>query len=145
MILYKGRPQTDADAACHVDPPSACGSRTSTVLSTHQELELLDDEANVYKLVGPALIKQDLVEAKSNVSKRVEYIKNEMYVPCPWVPGHTSTIGMANFLSPGLLRIARIARARAWEAQHDAHLAAATPGFHATSHRGSLPSRLTRP
>lgn len=87
MILYKGRPQTDADAACHVDPPSACGSRTSTVLSTHQELELLDDEANVYKLVGPALIKQDLVEAKSNVSKRVEYIKNEMYVPCPWVPG----------------------------------------------------------
>eukprot|EP00894_Picocystis_sp_ML_P002290 jgi/Pico_ML_1/52807/g3461.t1 len=43
-----------------------------------KELELLDDEANVYKLVGPALIKQDLVEAKSNVSKRVEYIKNEM-------------------------------------------------------------------
>mmetsp|Transcript_560 Transcript_560/g.3960 ORF Transcript_560/g.3960 Transcript_560/m.3960 type:complete len:125 (+) Transcript_560:75-449(+) len=43
-----------------------------------KELELLDDEANVYKLVGPALIKQDLVEAKSNVSKRVEYIQNEM-------------------------------------------------------------------
>ena len=34
----------------------------------------------MYKLVGPALIKQDLVEAKSNVSKRVEYIQNEMYV-----------------------------------------------------------------
>jgi prefoldin beta subunit len=32
----------------------------------------------VFKLIGPALIKQDLVEAKSNVSKRIEYIKGEL-------------------------------------------------------------------
>eukprot|EP00967_Tisochrysis_lutea_P042305 scaffold50905_cov14-Tisochrysis_lutea.AAC.1 len=43
-----------------------------------QELNRLDDDANVFKLIGPALIRQDLVEAKSNVSKRIEYIKNEM-------------------------------------------------------------------
>ena len=43
-----------------------------------QELTLLDDEANVYKLVGPALIKQDPVEAKSNVQKRLDYINGEL-------------------------------------------------------------------
>lgn len=43
-----------------------------------QELELLDDDATVFKLIGPAMIKQDLVEAKTNVSKRLEYIQGEM-------------------------------------------------------------------
>lgn len=43
-----------------------------------QELKRLDEDANVFKLIGPALIRQDLVEAKSNVSKRIEYIKAEM-------------------------------------------------------------------
>ena len=31
----------------------------------------------MYKLIGPVLIKQDLVEAKSNVQKRLEFIQNE--------------------------------------------------------------------
>ncbi|OQS01623.1 hypothetical protein ACHHYP_00529 [Achlya hypogyna] len=43
-----------------------------------QELDLLDDGAKVYKLVGPVLLKQDTAEAKSNVSKRLEFIQNEM-------------------------------------------------------------------
>lgn len=43
-----------------------------------EELGRLGDDANVFKLIGPALIKQDLVEAKSNVSKRLEYIKGEI-------------------------------------------------------------------
>ena len=43
-----------------------------------QELDLLDDDAGVYKLVGPALIKQDPVEAKSNVQKRLDYITGEL-------------------------------------------------------------------
>lgn len=70
----------NADVNVPVAPSHPCGPPMSNVLAARQELELLDDEANVYKLVGPALIKQDLVEAKSNVSKRVEYIQNEMYV-----------------------------------------------------------------
>ncbi|CAI5741895.1 unnamed protein product [Hyaloperonospora brassicae] len=43
-----------------------------------KELDLLDDEAKVYKLVGPVLLKQDVDEAKSNVSKRLEFINNEL-------------------------------------------------------------------
>uniref|UniRef100_A0A804PH15 Prefoldin subunit 6 n=1 Tax=Zea mays TaxID=4577 RepID=A0A804PH15_MAIZE len=37
-----------------------------------KELELLSDGANVYKLIGPVLVKQDLAEAKANVKKRIE-------------------------------------------------------------------------
>ncbi|KAG6622377.1 Prefoldin subunit 6 [Phytophthora cinnamomi] len=43
-----------------------------------KELDLLDDEAKVYKLVGPVLLKQDVDEAKSNVNKRLEFINNEL-------------------------------------------------------------------
>lgn len=43
-----------------------------------QELKLLEEDANVYKLVGPVLVKQDLVEAKANVSKRLEFIRGEI-------------------------------------------------------------------
>jgi prefoldin beta subunit len=43
-----------------------------------EELNRLDDDASVLKMIGPTLIKQDLVEAKSNVNKRIEYIKGEI-------------------------------------------------------------------
>ncbi len=43
-----------------------------------QELKLLEEDANVYKLVGPVLVKQDLVEAKANVNKRLEFIRGEI-------------------------------------------------------------------
>lgn len=42
-----------------------------------QELELLDEDSNIYKLIGPVLIKQDPLEAKTNVKKRLEFIKGE--------------------------------------------------------------------
>ncbi|DBA96524.1 hypothetical protein WJX77_012506 [Trebouxia sp. C0004] len=43
-----------------------------------QELELLDEDANIFKLVGPVLIKQDPLEATANVEKRLEFIKGEV-------------------------------------------------------------------
>jgi len=43
-----------------------------------KELELLDDESNVFKLIGPVLVKQELMEVKNNVTKRVEFIKNDI-------------------------------------------------------------------
>ena len=43
-----------------------------------QELELLEEDASVFKLIGPVLVKQELVEVKNNVTKRVEFIKNDM-------------------------------------------------------------------
>lgn len=42
------------------------------------EMDLLSDTDTVYKLIGPALIRQDPEEAKSSVDKRIEYITGEM-------------------------------------------------------------------
>uniref|UniRef100_A0A803MIW1 At1g61320/AtMIF1 LRR domain-containing protein n=1 Tax=Chenopodium quinoa TaxID=63459 RepID=A0A803MIW1_CHEQI len=42
------------------------------------ELDLLSEDANVYKLIGPVLVKQDLAEANANVRKRIEYISAEL-------------------------------------------------------------------
>ncbi|KAF7803180.1 prefoldin subunit 6 [Senna tora] len=43
-----------------------------------KELDLLQEDANVYKLIGPVLVKQDLAEANANVRKRIEYISAEL-------------------------------------------------------------------
>ena len=43
-----------------------------------QELDLLEEDAVVYKLVGPVLVKQDLTDAKATVQKRLDYITKEM-------------------------------------------------------------------
>jgi len=42
------------------------------------ELELVEPEADVYKLIGPALMKQQKSEAVSNVKKRLEFINSEL-------------------------------------------------------------------
>uniref|UniRef100_A0A915I1K6 Probable prefoldin subunit 6 n=1 Tax=Romanomermis culicivorax TaxID=13658 RepID=A0A915I1K6_ROMCU len=42
------------------------------------ELDRLKSEANVFKMIGPALVKQDLSEAKQTVAKRIEYINGEI-------------------------------------------------------------------
>lgn len=43
-----------------------------------QELKLLDDDANVFKAVGPVLVRQDLMEARTNVTNRLDYIKKDI-------------------------------------------------------------------
>ncbi|CAN6470695.1 unnamed protein product [Victoria cruziana] len=43
-----------------------------------KELDLLNENSNVYKLIGPVLVKQDLAEANANVKKRIEYISAEL-------------------------------------------------------------------
>jgi len=42
------------------------------------ELLILETDANVYKLIGPVLVKQDAEESKLNVQKRIDYINGEM-------------------------------------------------------------------
>ncbi|KAL4418789.1 hypothetical protein ABPG77_005503 [Micractinium sp. CCAP 211/92] len=43
-----------------------------------QELKLLSEGSAVYKMIGPALVKQDTLEAQSNVNKRLEFIGGEL-------------------------------------------------------------------
>lgn len=45
-----------------------------------QEFSSLEEDANIYRLVGPVLLKQDSSEAKSTVDSRLGYIEQEMYL-----------------------------------------------------------------
>ena len=38
----------------------------------------LEDGSNVFKMIGPVLVKQDIDEAKQNVQKRIDYISGEV-------------------------------------------------------------------
>lgn len=46
------------------------------------EFAQLDDESNIFKMVGPVLLKQDKTEAVMAVNGRLEFIEKEMLV-CP--------------------------------------------------------------
>ncbi|KAH9985289.1 prefoldin subunit 6, partial [Russula vinacea] len=44
----------------------------------NKEFATLTPNNVIFKLVGPVLVKQDQVEAKSNVNKRLEFIRGEI-------------------------------------------------------------------
>ncbi|KAF2717866.1 Prefoldin beta-like protein [Polychaeton citri CBS 116435] len=46
--------------------------------SVQKEFTNLSDDANIYKLVGPVLLKQETAEAKSTVDGRLEFIEKEI-------------------------------------------------------------------
>ena len=49
--------------------------------SCHQvkeELDLAPEDGKIFKLIGPALVPQELSEARSNVEKRIDYIAGEL-------------------------------------------------------------------
>ena len=43
-----------------------------------EELDALEDGAKVFKLIGPALVRQEPSEAAANVDKRIQYISGEL-------------------------------------------------------------------
>lgn len=45
-----------------------------------KEFNSLDDDSNIYKLIGPVLLKQDKNEALMAVNGRLEFIEKEMCV-----------------------------------------------------------------
>ena len=42
------------------------------------EFKMLDDEANIFKMVGPILAKQSLFECKDMVQQRIAFIEKEV-------------------------------------------------------------------
>ena len=45
-----------------------------------KELEQMESDAKVFKLLGPVLVPQDLPDAMSNVEKRIGFITDELLV-----------------------------------------------------------------
>jgi len=50
----------------------------NTINNKKKEFKELKDDAVIYKLIGPVLVKQDKADATQNVDKRLEYINGEM-------------------------------------------------------------------
>ncbi|KAK3767299.1 hypothetical protein RRG08_050850 [Elysia crispata] len=66
------------DVAKHVGLRQQLEGQLSENTLVKEELDRLQEGAGVFKMVGPALIKQDLKEAKQNVQKRIDYINGEL-------------------------------------------------------------------
>ncbi|KAL5495890.1 YKE2 [Sanghuangporus weigelae] len=58
----------------------ACNAmiRIGVFSNTAQEFATLKPGNTVYKLTGPVLVPQDQAEAKANVDKRLDFIRNEL-------------------------------------------------------------------
>ena len=55
-----------------------CPTVHACILILSKEFSKLSEDANIYKLVGPILLKQDTTEAKSTVEGRLDFIEKEM-------------------------------------------------------------------
>lgn len=51
-------------------------SQLSENAMAKEELELLGDDAPVWKLIGPALVRQDKAEALDTINKRLDFIRS---------------------------------------------------------------------
>lgn len=54
---------------------------SSQLKAFYQEFAKLSEDANIYKLVGPVLLKQDRGEAVLTVDGRLDFIEKDMYEP----------------------------------------------------------------
>lgn len=63
-----------------VDARQKLESQQQENKGVQSEFNQLDDESNIYKLVGPVLLKQEKTEALMAVNGRLEFIEKEMWV-----------------------------------------------------------------
>ncbi|GAB1199048.1 hypothetical protein APSETT444_008381 [Aspergillus pseudonomiae] len=70
--------QTELDS--FVEARQKLESQQQENQGVQKEFNSLDDDANIYKLIGPVLLKQDKNEALMAVNGRLEFIEKEMCV-----------------------------------------------------------------
>lgn len=63
-----------------VDARQKLESQQQENQGVQSEFAQLDDDSNIYKLIGPVLLKQDKTEAVMAVNGRLEFIEKEMCV-----------------------------------------------------------------
>ncbi|CAE6484577.1 unnamed protein product [Rhizoctonia solani] len=68
--------QDDIQAA--VETHQRLDSQVNENQAVKKEFANLKPHNTIYKMIGPVLVKQDPEEAKSNVDKRIEFIKGEI-------------------------------------------------------------------
>ena len=63
-----------------VDARQKLESQQQENQGVQSEFAQLDDDSNIFKMVGPVLLKQDKTEATMAVNGRLEFIEKEMLV-----------------------------------------------------------------
>lgn len=66
------------DLQTSVDARQRLEAQQAENKAVQKEFNGLDDEADIYRLVGPVLLKQDKSEAKSTVDGRLDFIGKEI-------------------------------------------------------------------
>lgn len=80
MLTFPAHPELEV----LVDARQKLESQQQENEGVQTEFAQLDDESNIYKLVGPVLLKQDKSEATMAVNGRLEFIEKEMSVLPSW-------------------------------------------------------------
>lgn len=53
-------------------------SQVNEILMAKEEVDLLEDDATIYKLVGPLMVPQDLKEVRETVKGRLKYLNEKI-------------------------------------------------------------------
>ncbi|CAE6454366.1 hypothetical protein ACGC1H_007654 [Rhizoctonia solani] len=77
-IVSKEYQKVQEDIQAAVETHQRLDSQVNENQAVKKEFASLKPHNTIYKMVGPVLVKQDPVEAKSNVDKRLEFIKGEI-------------------------------------------------------------------
>lgn len=53
-------------------------SQVNEILMAKEEVDLLEDDATIYKLIGPLMVPQDLKEVKETIKGRLKYLTDKI-------------------------------------------------------------------
>lgn len=53
-------------------------SQVNEILMAKEEVDLLDDDALIYKLIGPLMVPQELKEVKENIKGRLKLLQEKI-------------------------------------------------------------------
>ena len=53
-------------------------SQVNEILMAKEEVDLLEDDANIYKLVGPLMVPQDPKEVRETIKGRLKYLNEKL-------------------------------------------------------------------
>ncbi|KAF1843843.1 Prefoldin beta-like protein [Cucurbitaria berberidis CBS 394.84] len=76
--LSDGYQSLQGDLSTAVEARQKLESQQQENATVKKEFDILDDDANIYKQIGPVLLKQDKTEAVMAVNGRLEFIDKEI-------------------------------------------------------------------
>ena len=53
-------------------------SQVNEILMAKEEVDLLEDDAVIYKLIGPLMVPQELKEVKETITGRLKYLNDKI-------------------------------------------------------------------